>query len=1061
MGILQAAVTYYRSTLSILAMVLAAGIYSYTEMPIEAQPRVKVPFASVYVQLDGVSPEDAARLLVRPIEQEVRTLAAVDEIRAFGRESHAMIYVKFEVGSIHSDTAISDLRVAVDRAKADLPEDAEEPIVEELNADDFASITVVLTPALATSERELFRTAKLLQREIESLPGVLEAPLVGHREEVVQAVINPTRLENYNITSNEFVSAILGNNILVPAGEVDSGMGRFSVKVPGLIETYQDVYSIPIKSTAQGVVTLADVTDIRRTFKDADQFSTYNGRQAILLEVSKRTNANQIEVAKAVRAKVDSLSGRIPSGVEVDYVFDLSNFSLGLVEEMRGNIVTAMALVMVIIVGALGLRSGILVGMGIPFSLLMSLIGINYLGYTFNMMVMFGMILALGMLIDGSIVITEFANRKMAEGLSNRAAYQISVRRMFWPVVASTATTLAAFLPMMFWPGVSGEFMGYLPVTVFWVLAGSLTYALFFAPVIGSMMAKTALDKRTKEYLVHLEEDDPTTLPGHTGRYARFLESVLRRPILWLLITLVVLVGVFQLYGRYNNGVMFFAETEETIGVVAVRAQGNLSVQEKRNLIADVEKRVMSFAAVKAIYATSGGGGGARISAKDEIATILVELHDPKTLGQSTRLVFEQINQATADLPGIIVSAEPFEGGPPVGKPIQIQIESNDYDKLLTTTHFMKDFLESEFEGVRDVTDSSPLPGIEWEIKVDRSLAAQMGVNVVEVGRAVQLVTNGVLLGEYRPDDSTEEVEIRVRYPHELRGLRVLDDLRVTTPHGPVPISSFVTRVAKPKVDKIERVDAVTIMKVQSEVKPGYLADDIVNEIKAWLEKNPLDPDVNIVFKGANEEQEESLAFLSSAFSLALFLMFILLVTQFNSFYQGFLILSSVIMSTAGVLVGLLITGDTFSTLLTGVGIVALAGIVVNNNIVLIDTFNYVRREAPDLPLTKVAVKACAQRLRPVFLTTTTTILGMAPIAMGASVDLIAREIVIDGVVASYFVAVARAIVFGLLFATLLTLIVTPVMLVVPERLQQLYRIYLAPIVTPVLQRIPGRRMSN
>jgi len=628
-------------------------------------------------------------------------------------------------------------------------------------------------------------------------------------------------------------------------------------------------------------------------------------------------------------------------------------------------------------------------------------------------------------------------------------------------VVASTATTLAAFLPMVFWPGVAGEFMGYLPVTVFWVLAGSLSYALFFAPVIGSLMAKTALDQRTKEYLIHLEEEDPASLPGHTGRYARMLESILKRPIVWCLITLVVLVSVFQIYGRYNNGVMFFAETEETIGVVAVRAQGNLSVQEKRNLMADVEQRVMEFEEVKAIYATSGGGGGARLSAKDEIGTILVELYDPKTLGHSTRTVFEKINQATVDLPGIIVSAEPFEGGPPVGKPIQIQIESNNYDKLLATTRFMRDFLESEFEGVRDVTDSSPLPGIEWEIKVDRSLAAQMGVNVAEVGRAVQLVTNGVLLGEYRPDDSTDEVEIRVRYPYETRGLRVLDDLRVTTPQGPVPISSFVTREAKPKVDQIERVDAVTIMKVQSEVKPGYLEDDIVTEIKAWLEDNPLDPEVQVVFKGANEEQQDSLAFLSKAFSLALFLMFILLVTQFNSFYQGFLILSSVVMSTAGVLLGLLITGDTFSTLLTGVGIVALAGIVVNNNIVLIDTYNYVRKEEPDLPLAKVAVKACAQRLRPVFLTTATTILGMAPIALGASVDLIAREVVIDGVVASYFVAVARAIVFGLMFATILTLIVTPVMLVAPQRIRELYHIYIQPIVAPLWQRLSRAKSAD
>ncbi|GAA5316284.1 MAG: efflux RND transporter permease subunit [Candidatus Pelagadaptatus aseana] len=1046
MNFLQNAVTYYRSTFSVLTLILLAGIFSYSKMPVEAQPYVKIPYASVNVRLEGVSPEDSARLLVRPLEQEIRTIANVEEIRAFGRESYALVLVKFEAGAVDSEKAINDLRVAVDRAKAELPSDADEPIVEELTADDFPSITVVLTPTLQTSERDLFKTAKMLQREIEGVDGVLDAPLAGHREEVVEAIIDPARLENYRFTSNELITAILGNNILVPAGSLDSSQGRFSIKVPGLIENYKDAYTIPLKSTSEGVITLGDVAEIRRTFKDPSRFSTYNGRKAILLEVNKRIEANQIEVAQKVRELVTSLKSRIPAGVEVDYAFDLSEFSQGLVNEMRGNIITAMALVMVIVVGALGFRSGILVGLGIPVSLLIAMIAMNYLDYSFNMMVMFGMMLALGMLIDGSIVITEFANRKVAEGLGNRAAYQLAVRRMFWPVMASTATTLAAFLPMMFWPGVPGQFMGYLPVTVFCVLLASLSYALFFAPVVGSLMKKTELDKRTRDYLIHLEEQDPTTLPGHTGRYARFLSWVLRRPVVWTLVALMVLVSIFQIYGRYNNGVTFFTDTEETAGVVAIRAQGNFSIEEKKALVAQVEQRVLSLKEVKSAYSASGGDSSARVKDKDEIGSILVELYDPKTLGRSTHDVFEEMNTLTEDMAGIIVSAQVFEGGPPVGKPIQLQLESNNYDKLRATTSYLRNYIENNFEGVRDVTDTTPLPGIEWEMKVNRTLAAQFGVNVMEVGRAVQLVTNGILLSEYRPDDSNEEVEIRVRYPADDRGLRVLDELRVTTAQGPVPISTFVTREAHPKVDQIERVDSINIMKVQSELEPGYLADDIVQEIKAWLEENPLDKEVNLVFRGANEEQEESLAFLSVAFLLALFLMYILLVTQFNSFYQAFLILSSVVMSTAGVLLGLLLTGDSFSTILTGVGIVALAGIVVNNNIVLIDTYNYVREEEPDLSLTSAAVKACAQRLRPVFLTTATTILGMAPIAMGASVDLIAREVVIDGVVASYFVLVARAIVFGLLFATLLTLIVTPVMLILPSRLKELLALYLAPV---------------
>ncbi|SDU35272.1 multidrug efflux pump [Pseudomonas pohangensis] len=1054
MKILSSAVTHYRSTLSILLLLICVGVFSYQKMPVEAQPRVKVPYVSVTVVMQGASPEDVARLLVRPLEQELRTIENVEEIRAFARESGAAVYVKFVAGATHSDKAYNDVQSAVDRAKSELPTDAEEPEVEELTADDFPAITVVLTADEGTSERLVFRTAQMLQREIEGIDGVLEAAMVGSREEVVEALINPARLEHYNITNNELITSILGNNLLVPAGVIESGQGRFSVKVPGLIETYQDVFDIPAKSTPNGVITLADVADIRSTFKDAEGFSSYNGRPAILLEVQKRTESNQIAVASAVRNAVKALEGRIPNGIAVNYAFDLSEFSLALVEEMRGNIGTAMALVMVIVVGALGFRSGLLVGLGIPFSILFSLIGIRYLGYSFNMMVMFGMILALGMLIDGSIVITEFANRKMAEGMRNKDAYSLAVKRMFWPVVSSTATTLAAFLPLMFWPGVAGDFMGYLPVTVFWVLIGSLLYALFFAPFIGSLLPADKLDDATRAYLMHLEDQDPLTLPGHTGRYARAVKWTVQRPLLFCAVALLAVFSVFKLYGAYNNGVMFFAETEETVGFVSIRAQGNFSVNELRSIVGEVEQRVLEIDGVKTAYSFSGTKGGSRLSDKDEVGSILVELENPKTLGRSTRTVFEEMRQATADMAGIIVSAEVFEGGPPVGKPIQIQLESNDQAKLIATGRALREQIENNIEGVRNVTDTTPLPGIEWEIQVDRARAAQMGVNVIELGRAVQLVTTGVLLSEYRPTNTTEEVEIRVRYPLDARGLGVLDELRINTPDGAVPVSSFVTRVAKPKVDKIERLDAIDIIKVQADMQPGFLADNAVRDIKAWLVEHPLDPGVQVVFRGANEEQEDSQAFLAVAFLLALFLMFVLLVTQFNSFYQAFLTLTAVVTATGGVLLGLLITGSTFSTILTGVGVVALAGIVVNNNIILIDTYNVLRVEQPGLTPVEAAVRTCAQRLRPIFLTTATTILGLIPIAIGVSIDIVSRQIVVDGVVTSYFRPVAEAIVSGLFFATLMTLFFTPAMLVLPERLQQIYQAHIRP-------HLPKRKSSS
>lgn len=1043
MSFLATAVSRSRSTFCIFLLIVLAGMYARGKMAVELQPEVTMPFVIVSVFQEGISPEDGARLLLRPIEQELRSLEGLKEMKGTARESMAYIVAEFESG-VEIKQAVTDVREAVDRSKAKLPQEAEEPTVEEASASDFPAIVVTLRGDV--SERTLFKTAQMLKREFEGVPSVLEANMVGHREEVVEVVIDPAQLENYGITSTELVNSIFANNLLVPAGELDSSSGRFSIKVPGLIESAADVYDIPIKSTADGVITLGDVTDIRRTFKDPSRFTSVNGESAIAVEVSKRRVANQIQVSREVRAIVDKMQPNIPSGIEVEYILDQSDFALSMISEMEGNIATAMLLVMIIVVAALGFRSGFLVGLGIPFSLLFAIILLNYLGFSFNIMVMFGMLLALGMLIDGAIVITEYADRKMAEGLSSKAAYQISVSRMFWPVVASTATTLAAFLPLMFWPGVAGEFMGYLPTTVFAVLVGSLMYALLFAPVAGSLMGRSEMDMETVQYLKKLETDPPETIKGITGSYARLLSSLLKRPVVMFLVSIITLVGIFKIYGAFNNGVEFFTETEEKYGQVAVRAQGNLSVEEVRKIVQEVERLVISTPGVLSTYSASGSGGtqggGARPAEKDQIGTLLVELDDPQNLDKPTRAVFGDINKYANIIPGVIVSANAFDGGPPVGKPIQLQLESHNEVKLKATTLMVARYLAENVDGLRDVTDTTPLPGIEWEIRVDRSLAAQMGANVSEVGRAVQLVTNGVKVGEYRPDDADEEVDIRVRYPDEARGMMALDDLRVNTASGSVPVSSFVQRVARPRVDNIKRVDGIQVMNVRADVNEGVLADNKVKEIEKWLATANIDPEVKVEFRGANEEQNNSKKFLLVAGLLALFLMFVLLVTQFNSIYQAVLILSAVIMSTAGVLLGLLISGSTFSTILTGVGIVALAGIVVNNNIVLIDTYNHVRNTDPDLTPAEAIVRACTQRLRPVFLTTVTTVLGLLPIAMGISVDFVGRDIVPGGVIASFFIPLASAVVYGLVFSTLLTLLVTPVLLVLPQRLRYLCGYY-------------------
>ncbi len=1044
MSLLSGAIKRSRATLCMMALIAIAGIASRSAMTIQSFPTPSIPMAVVVLFQDGISPEDGARLLVRPMEQELRALESLKEIRAISRETTSYLIVEFEA-DVDIKKAIQDVRAAVDRAKSELPSDAEEPIVEEASAQAFPTITVAV--AGEASERVLYQTAQGLRRTIESIPDVLEANLIGHREEVVEAIVDPARLEYYGITSDELYNAVVSNNLLVPAGKLDTGEGRFDIKVPSLLETSKDIYQLPLRATPDGVVTLGDVATVSRTFKDASSFTSVNGERAITIDVIKRDDANEIEVAAAVRTILGEMKDQMPEGVELDSLLDQSEFSKSMVGEMQGNILTAMVLVMIIVVAALGFRSGILVGAGVPFSLLFSAIIVHQLGFSFNFMVLFGMLLALGMLIDGAIVVTEFADRKMAEGMSSSEAYQLSVKRMMWPVVASTSTTLAAFLPIMFWPGVAGEFMGYLPVTVFSVLVGSLFYALLFAPVMGALMGKNKMQPDTVAYLTRLEKELPTTLPGLTGRYARFLSVIVHHPAALFVGAFYLLIGIFVAFGKFNAGVEFFVATEEVHGTVTIRAQGNLAIDEARAIVKDVEDIVMDIEGVKVAYTTVSPGSpteiGARPPEKDQVGLILVETYKPEEMGRSTFGIYAEIREKTAHLAGIYVNAVAFEGGPPIGKPIQIQLESSNREMLIKETRRLRKEVESNFSGLRSVTDTSPLPGIEWNMEVDRVLATQLGANVLEVGRAVQLVTNGVKLGEYRPDDADDEVDIRVRFPESDRRLEMLDNLTVNTKNGPVAVSTFVQRVAKPRVDKIDRIDGVEYTRVMADVEDGVVADRKVSEIKEWLTTHPVDPAVSVVFRGANEEQANSFAFLSKAFGLALFLMFILLVTQFNSIYQAFLTLSSVILSTAGVFLGLIITQSTFSVIMTGVGIVALAGIVVNNNIVLIDTFNYIRATQLKYTIKEAAIMAASQRLRPVFLTTATTILGLTPLALGASVDLAGQSIIQGGIVGSFWVALASAIVSGLVFSTILTLVITPALLVLPSETSMFFDKYI------------------
>ncbi|NOT40088.1 MAG: efflux RND transporter permease subunit [Alphaproteobacteria bacterium] len=1023
-----------RLTLSALVAVLVMGTVAYFSIPKEADPDIPVPFFSVVTILPGISPEDAERLIVRPLETQLKTVEGLKRMTSTASQGYAAIQLEFDV-NFDKNLARQRVQEKVDVARPELPQDSEEPQVNEFNIALEPVISIVLSGTV--QERTMLRTAQRLEREIESIPGVLSAELSGEREEVLEVVIDPARVQSFGVSSSDLFRVVTANNQLIPAGNVDTGRGRFAVKVPGLVETPEDVLNLPVKVSGGSVVTLRDIADVRRTFLDADTYLRFNGRPAIAIEVTKRIGENIVDTIKRVKALIETQRSQIPAGISVDYSFDSSNWIDSQLTHLTNAILLAIALVMVVVVAALGLRSGLIVGVSIPASFLIGFMCLWLGGYTLNMMIMMGMLITVGLLVDNGIIVVEFADRKLTEGFSKREAFTLAARRMFWPVVSSTATTLAAFAPMLFWPGVSGKFMSYLPLTMIFIMTASMVVALIFLPAIGVLFGKADNVHPATERAIHLSESgDLYAIGGWVGTYARLVTKAVERPFLVLGMVAVTLVAITAGLFMYGRGVEFFVETDAFQASLFVRARGNLSADEKRDLIIEAERRVLGTPGLHAAYAVSGGGGGGNIFGGqvpvDTIGRLSMELKPYAERGPS-KPIWNEVKRRLGTIPGIFMELSEAQGGPPTGKAIQIEIGSENYALLDKVTDQVRKHLDG-MEGLRDIEDSRPLPGIEWALTIDREQAGLFGANVGTVGAAVQLVTNGIKVGEYRPDDSENEIDIRVRYPQADRGIGALDELYINTAGGSVPITNFVARKAQQQVNRLQRVDSLRIWTIRANVntEQNFNITERIGEIRKWIEAEGLDTKVRVKFRGSDEQQNESAQFLLVAFAVAMLVIAGILIIQFNNFWHAAVILSAVVFSVFGALLGMLIEGQLFSVIMSGTGIVALIGVMVNHNIVLIDTFHHLRDEG--FPPMDAIIRTGVQRMRPVLLTTWTAIFGLLPLMYKIDVDFVTREVHYGGPSAEWWVPLATAIVYGLAFSTLLTLFVTPAMLAIEQR---------------------------
>jgi len=1050
--ILQA-INKSRTSLSVLVLIALAGFYALNYLPKATEPDVNFPGAYVGVAFEGVSPEDSERLLAKPIEDALRTIEGVEKIRSTSRTGYAAIMIQFDQ-DVDLDRALYDTRIKVDEAKRLLPDDVREPTIREFSTSDDPVLTVSISSEILP-QRVLVNLTQDLLDVIETHPNVLTAELNGVPEDLIEAIVEKSKLESYGISMNQLYQAVANNNRVIPAGSQDTGKGRFSVNVPSVFASLEDIERLPIKVSGNSVVTLKDVASVSLTYKDRGGYSRINGKQSLSIDITKRIGTNIIDTVAEVKEIVLEFSKDFPDGVEVAFVRDDSEFALSMITELQGNVLTSVALVMIVVLAALGFRTSMLVGMAIPFSYLFALLVLLILGKEFNFMVMFGMLISMGMTIDGSIVITEYADRKLAEGMDRVKAYSAAATRMFWPVLTSTITTLIAFTPLMLMPGM-GKFIRDMPITVFCVLVGSLLYSLVFAPILGAMFG--GLAKQSEEEVNNvrrLESSDPLSLPGVTGSYAKKVNQYLDTPGQTIFVILSAIILCISLWFQHGKGIIYFPEVAPQFADVNIYARGNLAVDEIRDLAIDAEQKIIDMEDIEMLgtWSNSGGSVGMRGNDSDKVAGMFVDFYseDNAVSDRNGYEILDLMRERLSDVSGYLVSVEAEKGGPPIGQAIQLNVKGENELVLKRATKKIRNYLENEVTGLTDIRDSSETRGIEWELNIDRTKAAQYGAGLSDVGAAVQMVTNGIKVGEYRPLNLDREVDIRVRFPKSERNIDQLEKLNIQTMKGLVPVSSFVNTAIKPATKTITRQDGKRVQQLSAETMPGVIASNKIRQIKNWLKVTDLGRGVTVEFDGFDRYNQEAADFLILGFITMLFVMLIVLVTQFNSFYQANIVLSAILLSFGGVFVSLLILDRSFSTLQTGICCVALAGIVVNNNIVLIDTFNLLKKNNPGSDTKSLALRSAVLRLRPVFLTSFTTIAGLMPIALGYSIDLIERTVKSGSYITSFWEQMAGSLVVGLAVATVLTLVVTPCALALSDSVDRFPKRVLSLISKPFL----------
>jgi len=1023
------------ATFIFVAIVALTGTKAYLTLPREAAPDLKIPVVLVTVPYPGVSPTDIETLIVRELESELKDLKDVKVMRSTSAEGAGIVSIEFNP-DIDIDDAVRKVREKVDTAEPKFPSDAMDPVVKEVSFEDFPIITVDLSANYSLVK--LKSVAEDLQDELEEIKGVLEVNLSGGIEREVQVLLDKDKLAHQAVGVGEVVRAIQGANVNMPGGQVEAGRSSFLVRIPGEIEKPHEIEDIVIKTRDLGPgqahipLLVKDVGRVIDTYKERATYSRMNGVESVSITVSKRAGENLINIVDQVKEIVDGRKDTLPPGTKVTFLQDQSKFIKSMVNDLQNNILTGLLLVLAVLPFFLTVRSSMIVASAIPLALLMSMTIIESMGITLNMIVLFSLILSLGMLVDNSIVVVENIYRYLSQGSSRFEAAVQGTAEVAWPVIASTATTVAAFAPLLFWPGVMGGFMGYLPRTVIITLMSSL----FVALAVNPLMCVVLLEVNEKHQVD--EDTEPTTFMY--SFYRKTVELALKNgwtAMLTVFASGALLVASVMVYAGSGLGVEFFPEGTPDSAWIELRAADGTRVDATDTIVRRVEARltgrenirphVKNF--VSSIGQSATGGGAAA-----HLGTVTVDFLDEDDRKESSAITTDTIRKAVQDIPGASFEVKKPAMGPPAGPPIGVELIGEDWEVLAELTQKVTLSIR-DVPNLVDLKDDFNLGRPEVQIRVDREKAKLVGTSVGQVGQAVRTAVNGTEATTLR--EGEDETKVMVRFEEDDRkSLQDLENLIVAGREGAqVPLSEVAEVVTTAGAGSIRHKDRERVVTISANAD-GRLPDEVRKDVVKIVKDLDFPKGYSWRLAGQQEEQQAAGEFLGGAFMLAFLMILLILVLQFNSLSTPAVILSSVPLAMVGVLIGLVIFQRPFGVVMSGLGVISLAGVAVNNAIVFIDFvlsrfekvsgFDRVTQYLDKETLTEAIVFSGVMRLRPVLLTAITTVLGLLPMAMGVGIDFMNMKITVGGRSGEMWSGMAIAVACGLVFTTILTLIVVP-----------------------------------